>query len=250
MEDEVNKDKLIAIEMGSSSANDNEISNPKPPKTTVEEGEGEEKSQITSTIDILESEIVSTDSKMFLMSVCLNGIETMTFFSILFNRSNESFSKASFCSILIVLVFSALSMTSTGYNDFRRLLTSVLALRNVENRAVDHDILLLLETCNFSLLFVTAIFIVPGQGEPLNIVLNCTALTAVSGLDEAFFKCFDFKKRKNPKIKKAKKEVSATISRTKNAEFAVFFGFIFFVILFVLLMVYSLYEFESTKTVQ
>jgi hypothetical protein len=229
------KDQLITMEIENSSAIDIESNRP-------ESKNDETEMRITSTIEILECDV---DFRMFVLSVCLNGIQLLTYISILFNRSNESFSKASFCSILIVLVFSALSMTSTGYNDFRRLLTSVLALRNVENRAFDHDILLLLETCNFSLLFVTAIFIVPGQGEPLNIVLNCTALTAVSGLDEIFLDCFEFRSKRNPKLAKAKEEVSSTT----RLEFAFFFGFVFFVILFMLLVLYSLYAFESTQTI-
>jgi hypothetical protein len=232
----LNEDKVkFAMDVESSSAA------PPPPKKFADEQQLEEEERIESTIDLLDSVI---DCKTFFMSLCLNVLQTLTYISLLYNRS-EATSNASFSSILIVLAFSALSMTSTGFENLKRLMVSGAAFFEAKEQSFFKIILFIMEVSNFCLLFITAIFIVPGQGDPLNIVLNCTALTAVSDVDQTFLKCFEFKVKKNPNMLKAKDDV---INKSSYI-FILLFIMGFFTIFTVLLMLYSLYSFTNTDTI-
>ncbi len=95
------------------------------------------------------------------------------------------------------------------------------------------------------MLYVAAIYIVPMQDSPLQIVLNCTALMAVSALDEGFFKCFKFNRKKVDEFDANYKILE------NNTEMFLIFVFIFgtIVTFFFLLLLYILYEYTKTKVI-
>ncbi len=210
------------------------------PKDDVKSVQKEDE-RVESTLDILDSNV---DARILCVGFGLNIIQALTYISVLYNRQ-DAVSDASFTSILIVLVFSALSMTSTGYGDYKRMFISLVATIYSGHLTLVSFLLHALEFGNFILLFLAAVFIVPGQGDPLNIVLNCTALTAISGVDETFLGCFEFHLPKNPKLVAAKKE----IEEDKRMFFVMIYVLGFITIFVSLLVLYSLYSYTATQTV-
>eukprot|EP01040_Poterioochromonas_malhamensis_P007080 gene7080-7645_t len=204
---------------------------------------------IENSIDLVATEMTPF---LFLLSLSLNCIKFLTYTSITENRSISSDdADPGVPSILIALIFSALSMTVTAFPVFKHLLmmagSACLALKGsiFSFRLTLKTFLALTELGNFAMLYVTAVFIVPAQGSPLQIVLNCTALMAVSALDEGFFKCFKFTRKKVDEFDANYKILE------NNSEIFLIFVFIFgtIVTFFFLLLLYILYQYTATKEI-
>lgn len=213
-----------------------------------EKSEKEEK----LVIDIEHSiDILAADPNPFLYFLCLglNCLKFLTYISIIQNNTpSDDDDRPSVPSILIALVFAAVSMGVTGFPVFKHLImmagSAVLTHEGSFNVISYYQkaFLVITELGNFAMLYVGATFIVPAQGSPLQIVLNCTALMTVASLDEGFFRCFSFSLKKVPHFDD-KKEVLE-----KNTKLFLVFVFIAgtVVTFFFLLLLYILYK--STKS--
>eukprot|EP01040_Poterioochromonas_malhamensis_P016576 gene16576-18855_t len=143
---------------------------------------------IQNSIDLVATEMTPF---LFLLSLSLNCVKFLTYTAITESTdiSNDDAHPA-VPSILIALVYSALSMSVTAFPVFKHLLmmagSACLALKGsiFSFRLILNTLLAITELGNFAMLYVAAIYIVPMQDSPLQIVLNCTALMAVSALDE------------------------------------------------------------------
>ncbi len=204
---------------------------------------------IERSIDLVATEMTPF---LFILSLSLNCIKFLTYISITENRNlaNDD-ADPGIPSILIVLIFSALSMSVTAFPIFKHLIMRTgsvcLAMKSshVSFELLLKALLAITELGNFAMLYVTAIFIVPGQGSPLLIVLNCTAIITISTLDEGFFKCFEFTTKKIDKFDDHYQVIK------ENTRLFHIFVFIFgtIVTFFFLLLLYILYEYTQTAKI-
>lgn len=199
-------------------------------------------------------DLVATETSPFLLiiSIGLNTVKFLTYVSITNNNTISSDdANPGIPSILIALVFSAICMAVSGFPLFKQLLmTAGSSLSTYQGAYHDPNFyqkafLALTELGNFAMLYVSAVFIVPAQGSPLQIVLNCTALMTIASLDEGFFRCFPFSRKKIPNYDEKYEKME------KDSQFFLTFVFIAgtIVTFFFLLFLYILYEYTNTATI-
>lgn len=200
---------------------------------------------IERSIDLVATEMTPF---LFILSLSLNCIKFLTYISITENRNlaNDD-ADPGIPSILIVLIFSAVSMSVTAFPIFKHLImrTGSVCLA-IKSSHVSFELLLkallaITELGNFAMLYVTAIL----QGSPLLIVLNCTAIITISTLDEGLFKCFEFTTKKIDQFDDHYQMIK------ENTRLFHIFVFIFgtIVTFFFLLLLYILYEYTHTAKI-
>jgi hypothetical protein len=147
---------------------------------------------ISKTIDLLRAD--SPPLIPMLSALVISCLQFMTYIAILSDNKNGVDPSQNQFFIIITIIFASFAITNAGLPLLIELVTSsVPVLHNVWKCRQCEPLKLFLisfEFLNFILLTMAAMIIVPAQGKPLDIVLNCTALLIIAELDDGYFRCF------------------------------------------------------------
>jgi hypothetical protein len=193
--------------------------------------------EIGKTIDLLR-----TQPPLVPMFVALgiSFVQFMTYVAILSSNENGVDKSQNPFFIIITLVFSTIAITNAGIPLWVELMSGgvTVLVKFLKCQIQPLKILLIgFEITNFALLFITAITIVPAQGKPLDIVLNCTALIIIAELDDGYFQCFPC----SAPIDKVYATQAERLKVTMNSAKKVMYGLGLIGNFFVIMIMYSIY---------
>jgi hypothetical protein len=150
-----------------------------------------EQLDITSTSDVLSC--MRIPIFIFFLFLLIQIVQAAAYYSIL-ETSLESGAGAINSNIIFAVIFAGISLTMSALDNVNPIvsLTITRAYLNAtckesSRTALDKmnsRILRLMEIFNLFLLIFTSVNLVPVQTDPLDIILNCTALFTISQLDE------------------------------------------------------------------
>jgi hypothetical protein len=196
-----------------------------------------EEMEISKTIDLVRSD---PPIGPMISAICISFIQFMTFLSILYSTENGVDESQNQFFIIITLIFATIAITNAGIPLWVELMTGgISVVSNIFKCRIQFLKILIIsfETTNFALLYVTAISVVPAQGTPLDIVLNCTALIIISELDDGYFQCFPCQAPVDQEYAKSAHKLEMTLSKMKKVMYVLGLIGNFFVIV----AVYSVY---------
>jgi hypothetical protein len=155
-------------------------------------------------------------------AICISFIQFMTFISILYSTENGVDTSQNQFFIIITLIFATIAITNAGIPLWVELMTGgINVFLNLFKCRIQllKIIIIGFEVTNFALLFVTAISVVPAQGTPLDIVLNCTALIIISELDDGYFQCFPCQAPVDQEYAKSAHKMEITLTKMKKVMY-------------------------------
>jgi hypothetical protein len=200
--------------------------------------------EISKTIDLLRTQPPLVP---MLIALGISFIQFMTYIAILYSNENGVDKSQNQFYIIITLIFATLAITNAGIPLWVELMsggvTVIAKLLKCQIQPLK-IILIGFEITNFSLLFITAITIVPAQGKPLDIVLNCTALLIIAELDDGYFQCFPCK----APIDKVYAAQAERFDVTMNTAKKVMYGLGLIGNFLIILIMYSVYYVNVTDS--
>lgn len=102
--------------------------------------------------------------------------------------------------ILVAFAFAALAVTANGYKFGYGLFRSIISMLASGHFSFMRIVMASFQMVNLSTLYCVSIIVIPLQGNPLSIILNCTALFAISELDTVLFTALKLEDGKNGRI--------------------------------------------------
>lgn len=109
---------------------------------------------------------------------------------------------------MVASIYASVAIANEGYHQFVDLCLGFLLNLATEKLNLARFLILGMEGINFFLLFIATVFTVPAQGDPLSIILNCTAILAISKLDDGMFIAMHMRACTCSKIDKEKSNVT------------------------------------------
>jgi hypothetical protein len=144
----------------------------------------------TVTYDILLADDWMSDA--FYSSLFISGLQIAIYSVIIQNPSTALKSDVGNPQMVISFIFSAVAISSTGFNYFLDLLAMAIGIR-MSGRVIKGKIFLvsLIETVKFVLSFLAAIITVSSQSDPVSVVINSTAITVIMNVDQSFYQTLE-----------------------------------------------------------
>ena len=189
--------------------------------------------QLTCISDLLLSN--SFELGNCLISIAITIVQFAVYIVVLDSDVDIYSAAVPITSLEVSFMYAAVAITATGYNFLMTLYLNVAASFVVNGITPNSVILSPLLFGNLSLLFVAVVQTVPRQGTPVNIILNATAILAVSQLDVLVFQCVKYHTCTNEEVVKEKERVTK-LKPIRLIMAFLFYGGCFFVFVSLLIV--------------
>jgi hypothetical protein len=208
-----------AVEMEKADGNAQINNAPNSSDNHVATGECEDVN-ITCISDLILMNDVPTD--VALVSLMLGATQTIIYFIVIFVKPVIAPTTASYYALAVALLFAAFAISSETMEAFNTFLLNADVKKATNFSSSQSDLFRAIELFNQALFIATMVASVPQQNDPLSIVLNCTGLLAVAGIDNKVFECLKVKGKMPKAIKKELDSLSEKRENTAKTKYFLF----------------------------
>jgi hypothetical protein len=159
---------------------------------------------IESTVSLLMMEQIA--AAPFLIATLCSGVQFATYIVLLTNVQALTSEKLNYGAVAIASIYASIAIANEGYEQFMDIMLGFAFNAKTEKINLARLAILGMESCNMVLLFLATVFTVPAQADALSIILNCTAIIAISKIDDGMFTALRMRAKKCSKIAEVKDE--------------------------------------------